>query len=111
MDGVYNSTEKIEYNEDGTLEGTINIPIRAISESGLEKITAVNAGVGNARDVIFEWDENNINRLNEFLIKCNEQKKEFMYIDKSVVFTFNDGLVMTDIPGKHKEVGKNEREN
>lgn len=98
---AYNSAEKIEFNEDGTLEGTINIPIKAISESGLEKITTVNAGVGNARDVIFEWDENNINRLNEYLIKCNEQKKEFMYIDKSVVFTFNDGLVMTDIPGKH----------
>lgn len=98
---AYNSTEKIEYNEDGTFEGTINIPIRAISEGGLEKITTVNAGVGNARDIIFEWDKNNINRLNEYLIKCNEQKKEFMNIDKSVVFSFNNGLVMTDIPGKH----------
>ena len=98
---VHNSTEKIEYDEDGTLVGTINIPITAISESGLEKITTVNAGVGNARDVIFEWDKNNINRLNEYLIKCNEHKKEFMYIDKSVVFSFDDGLVMTDIPGKY----------
>ena len=98
---AYNSTDKIEYKEDGTLEGTINIPIRVISESGLEKITTVNVGVGNARDVIFEWDENNVDKLNEYLIKCNERKKEFMCIDKSVVFSFDDGLVMTDIPDKY----------
>ena len=98
---AYNSTEKIEFNEDGTLEGTINIPIKAISESGLEKITTVNAGVGNARDVVFEWDKDNLKKLKEYLIKCNEQKKEFMHIDKSVVFTFNDGLVMADVPSKY----------
>lgn len=98
---VRSSTEKIEYNEDGTFEGTINIPIKVMSESGLENVTTVNVGVGNARDIIFEWDKKNINRLNEYLIKCNVQKKQFMCIEKSVVFSFDDGVVMTDIPNKY----------
>lgn len=96
-----NATETIDYNEDGTIEGTINIPIRAISEGGLEQIPIVNAGVGNARDIVFEWDENNINRLNEHFVKCNKQKREFMHINKSAVFTYDEGIVMTDIPGRH----------
>lgn len=98
---MYNSKEKIEHKEDRTLEATINIPFVTVFEGGLEKITTVNAGVGNARDVVFEWYEDNINKLNEYLIKCNEQKKEFMNVGKSVVFTYNNGLVMTEIPGKY----------
>lgn len=97
----YNSAETIDSNEDGIFEGEINIPIKVVSEGGVDKITAVNVGVGNARDVIFEWDKDNITRLNEYLIKCSAQKTDFMRIDRSVVFSFDQGLVMTDIPGKY----------
>lgn len=100
-DMSYNSTEKFDYKEDGTIEGTISVPIRAICEGGMESIAVVNIGAGNARDVVFEWDKNNINRLNEYLISCDETKKEFMSADQSVAFSLGNGIVATDVPDKY----------
>lgn len=87
--------QSINYQE-GVIYGSVNIPITVLYEGELEKLSTINVGVGTARDVVFEWSEHNLDDLNEFLIQCDESKKEFFKIDQSATFSYEQGLLITN---------------
>lgn len=49
-----------EVNEDGSITGTFSLPVNIFPNGELESFTAVNIGIGTARDICFEWDQNNL---------------------------------------------------
>lgn len=90
-----NSSHKV--NDDGSVTGTISLPINMFPNNGLENFTVVNLGVGAAKDIYFEWDQNNLSRLSNYLTECNSSKSDFCTFGESAVFSFDKGLVVTDI--------------
>lgn len=86
-----------EVNNDGSITGTISLPVNIFPNNGVESFTAINLGVGAAKDIYFEWDQNNLSRLSEYLTECNPSKSDFCTFGESVVFSFDKGLVVTDI--------------
>lgn len=95
----FSSTPKDEQtinSKDGVIYGNVSIPITVLYEGELEKLSTINVGVGTARDVVFEWSEHNLDDLNEFLIRCDESKKDFFKIDQSATFSYEQGLLVTN---------------
>lgn len=90
-----NSSYKI--NADGSITGTVDIPVNIFPNNGLESFTVVNLGVGAAKDIYFEWDQTNLSRLSNYLAECNPSKENFCTFGESAVFSFDKGLVVTDI--------------
>lgn len=90
-----NSSYKI--NADGSITGTVDIPVNIFPNNGLESFTVVNLGVGAAKDIHFEWDQTNLSRLSNYLAECNPSKENFCTFGESAVFSFDKGLVVTDI--------------
>lgn len=90
-----NSSYKV--NDDGSITGTISLPVNIFPNNGLENFTVVNLGVGAAKDIYFEWDQNNLSRLSNYLTECNPSKADFCTVGESAVFSFDKGLVVTDI--------------
>lgn len=90
-----NSSYKI--NADGSITGTVDIPVNIFPNNGLESFTVVNLGVGAAKDIYFEWDQTNLSRLSNYLAECNPSKENFCTFGESTVFSFDKGLVVTDI--------------
>ena len=86
-----------EINEDGSVSGTGSIPMNIFPENELEGFTVVNVGVGVSKDIHFKWDDSNIENLSEYLSKCDPTKSEFCTSGKSVAFSFEDRVVITDI--------------
>ena len=86
-----------EINEDGSVSGTGSIPMNIFPENELEGFTVVNVGVGVSKDIHFKWDDSNIENLSEYLSKCDPTKSEFCTSNKSVAFSFEDRVVITDI--------------
>lgn len=84
-------------NDDGSVTGTFNLPVNIFPNNGLESFTVVNLGVGAAKDIYFEWDQNNLSRLSNYLAECNPSKSDFCTFGESAVFSFDEGLVVTDI--------------
>ena len=39
---------------------TISLPVNIFPNNGVESFTAINLGVGAAKDIYFEWDQNNL---------------------------------------------------
>ena len=60
-----------EVNEDGSIIGTFSLPVNIFPNGELESFTAVNIGIGTARDICFEWDQNNLLFLTDYLSVCN----------------------------------------
>ena len=93
-----NSIENdMEVNSDGSISGTISIPVSFIGD-GVEQFTAVNVGVGSAKQVVFQWHESNIEKLYKYLIQCDATKEGFVNFDKSVVFDYNGKIVGMGLP-------------
>lgn len=90
-----NSSYKV--NDDGSITGTVDIPVNIFPNNGLERFTVVNLGVGAAKDIYFEWDQTNLSRLSNYLAECNPSKENFCTFGESAVFSFDKGLVVTDI--------------
>ena len=90
-----NSSYKI--NADGSITGIVDIPVNIFPNNGLESFTVVNLGVGAAKDIHFEWDQTNLSRLSNYLAECNPSKENFCTFGESAVFSFDKGLVVTDI--------------
>ena len=90
-----NSSYKI--NADGSITGTVDIPVNIFPNNGLERFTVVNLGVGAAKDIYFEWDQTNLSRLSNYLAECNPSKENFCTFGESAVFSFDKGLVVTNI--------------
>lgn len=90
-----NSNHKV--NDDGRITGTISLPVNVFPNNGLENFTVVNLGVGAAKDIYFEWDQDNLSRLFNYLTECNPSKADFCTVGESAVFSFDKGLVVTDI--------------
>ena len=88
----------VDVDEHGEMIGTIKIPMTIFRENGLETFSVVNIGVGAARDIVFEWDENNVQNLKEYLIERDSSKADFCLEGQSVVFSIGDRIVMTDKP-------------
>lgn len=84
-------------NDDGSITGTISFPMNVFPENGLESFTVVNLGVGAAKEIYFEWDQNNFSRLSNYLTECDSSKSDFFSFDKSATFSYDKGLVVTDI--------------
>lgn len=63
----------------------------------MESFTAVNIGVGAARDVCFEWDAKNLLLLSDYLTACNPSKSDFCTFGESATFSFDERLIVTDI--------------
>lgn len=82
---------------DGSITGTVDIPVNIFPNNGLESFTVVNLGVGAAKDIYFEWDQTNLSRLSNYLAECNPSKENFCTFGASAVFSFDKGLVVTDI--------------
>lgn len=81
-------------NEDGSITGTIQIKI--IGEV-FTKYSVVNIGVGTAQNIVFKWDENNTQNLNDYLISKDSQKVDFCEIGEgSDVFTINNQLYVVN---------------
>ena len=96
------TSSNFEIDDNDNINGSISIPISYLSDYKSETFNAVNLGVGNARDVVFEWHEENMSTLNEFLIECDPTKKDFLKIDKSAVFDINGSVIMTELPIKSR---------
>ena len=86
------------YDENGALTGTVSVPMTILPNDGLEKFSAVNVGVGIAKEVVFEWGTKNAQDLNDFLVQCDSTKKDFFQMKESASFSYEEGLVITDIP-------------
>lgn len=84
-------------NGDGKITGTISLPVHIFPGDGLESFAVVNIGVGVAKDVYFEWDENNISYLCNYLAECNPAKSDFCTFGESAAFTFEERIVVTDL--------------
>ena len=95
MPDTSNSNHKV--NDDGRITGTISLPVNVFPNNGLENFTVVNLGVGAAKDIYFEWDQDNLSRLCNYLTECNPSKADFCTVGESAVFSFDKGLVVTDI--------------
>ena len=91
------SNSSYEVTEDGSITGTYCLPVNIFPNNELESFTVVNVGVGTARDVCFEWDQNNLSRLSEYLAECNPSKSNFGTFGESAAFSFDERLVVTDI--------------
>lgn len=91
------SNSSYKLNDDGSITGTINLPVNIFPNNGLENFNVVNLGVGAAKDIHFEWDQNNLSRLSSYLTECNPSKSDFCTLGESVAFSFDKGLVITDI--------------
>lgn len=92
------NNDTFEIDENGNIKGSLEIPVSYLSDYKSENFDVVNLGVGNARDVVFKWHEDNITKLNDCLIECNPTKSEFLKVDKSAVFDFDGNIVMTSVP-------------
>lgn len=86
-----------EVDEDGVITGTITVPVSVFPNNGLEQFSVVNIGVGAAKSVCFEWDQNNISYLCDYLAECDPSKSDFCSFDQSAAFSFGERLVITDI--------------
>ncbi len=86
-----------KFNDDGSITGTISLLVKIFPNNGLENFTVVNLGVGSAKDIYFEWDQNNLFRLSNHLTECNPSKADFCTVGESAVFSFDKGVVVTDI--------------
>lgn len=91
------SDNSYEVNEDGSITGTYSLPVNIFPNGKLESFTTVNIGVGTARDVCFEWDEKNLLLLSDYLTACNPSKSGFCTFGKSVAFSFDERLIVTDL--------------
>lgn len=91
------SNSSYRINADGSITGTVDIPVNIFPNNGLERFTVVNLGVGAAKDIYFEWDQTNLSRLSNYLAECNPSKENFCTFGESAVFSFDKGLVVTDI--------------
>lgn len=91
------SNSSYEVSEDGSITGTYSLPVNIFPDNELENFTVVNVGVGTARDVYFEWDQNNLSRLSAYLAECNPSKSNFGTFGKSAAFSFDERLVVTDL--------------
>jgi len=91
------SDSSYEISEDGSITGTYSLPVNIFPNGKLESLTAVNIGVGTARDVCFEWDGNNLLLLSDYLTECNPSKSGFCAFGKSVAFSFDERLIVTDL--------------
>lgn len=92
-----NSDGSYEVNEDGSITGTFSLPVNIFPNGELESFTTVNIGIGTARDICFEWDQNNLLLLTNYLSVCNPSKSNFCTFDKSVAFSFGGRLIVTNI--------------
>ena len=90
--------ESMEILEDGTIQGSITIPMTLFPDDGLEVMSVVNIGVGTAKDIVFTWDEENIELLTNQLLKINPEKQDFCLVDQNITFLINDHIIVTDIP-------------
>lgn len=90
--------ESIEVQEDGTINGSITIPMTLFPNDGLETMSVVNIGVGTAKDIVFTWNEDNIELLTNQLLKINPEKQDFCLVDQSITFLINDHIIATNIP-------------
>lgn len=90
--------ESIEAQEDGTVNGSITIPMTLFPNDGLETMSVVNIGVGTAKDIIFTWNEENIELLTDQLLKINPEKQDFCLVDQSITFLINGHIIATNIP-------------
>lgn len=91
LDGSY------KISEDGSITGTFSLPVNMFPNGELESFTSVNIGIGTARDIRFEWDQNNLRLLIDYLAVCNPSKSNFCTFDKSVTFSFDGRLIVTNI--------------
>lgn len=91
------SNSSYEINNDGSITGTSTLSMSVFPNNGLESFVAVNIGVGAAKDVYFEWDENNISYLCEYLVERDPAKSDFCTYGKSATFSFGDRIVVTDV--------------
>lgn len=90
--------ESIEIQEDGTIQGSTTIPMTLFPDDGLEAMSVVNIGVGTAKDIVFTWNEENIELLTNQLLKINPEKQDFCLVDQNITFLINDHIIVTDIP-------------
>ena len=88
---------EIEINDDGSIIGNLSIPVNVIGD-GIEQFTAVNVGVGVAKQITFKWHDSNLIELNNYLIQCDETKKNFLEFDKSVAFDYSGKIIDMSIP-------------
>lgn len=86
-----------EVNADGSITGTGSFSVSVFPENGFESFAVVNIGVGAAKDVYFEWDDNNISYLCKYLAECDPAKSNFCIYGKSATFSFDKRIVVTDI--------------
>jgi len=85
-----------EINEDGSISGTISLPIIHLINS-YTKYSVVNIGVGTAKNIVFKWDEGNTQKLYEYLLACNPQKEGFCMIgENSDSFEIQDAVILTN---------------
>ena len=74
----------------------MTIPMSFLEEDTLTKYTVENIGVGTARDITFSWDNNNLSRLNKYLISVDKKYESFFKEgEKQDSFQFGDSLLFT----------------
>lgn len=87
---------KNEVNSDGSITGQITFPLAFLDKEYFHSFSAANVGVGTAKDVVFTWQEHNTEKLSNFISSKNEAKAEFCTWDQSVVFDYENCLLVMD---------------
>ncbi len=78
-------------------EINMKIPMSFLEEDTVTKYTVENIGVGTARDITFSWDNNNLSRLNNYLISVNKKYENFFKEgEKQDSFQIGDSLLFTN---------------
>ena len=78
---------------DGSISGSIKIPITMFTTPSLQKYSVVNVGAASAVELTFEWDENNSKNLYDCLLSIDSKYKDFFLEGtKSDIFKCKDNL-------------------
>lgn len=86
----------VENIGDGTYESTITI--NCLPKGFFADLPVNNVGIASAKNVIFSWEKNNTERLNNCLIELNSEKEGFCTIgSESVGFAYDEGIVQVDL--------------
>lgn len=90
---------ELKTTESNKVTGELTIPINILNDN-MEQFSAVNVGVGSAKQITFKWHDSNIVNLNNYLIQCDQTKNDFMKINKSVVFDYEGKIIGMGLPSE-----------
>lgn len=85
-----------ETDVDGTIHGTITLPMTLFKPSSFYQYSVVNIGAGAATEVTYSWYDTNSQSLYDYLCSIDSKYKSFYQAGASDVFDCNNNLFVLD---------------